>query len=245
MTSLIGSEKETLSKQVIEEAYNRYNKLAAAFSGGKDSLVMTRVILDVVNENGWEQPIFIVSDPVPIPENNEFIKKIIKEWGIKHYVFYKDLLKPEYFRRAGPVGKDKARCCYWLKVVPLNRFIEENKIDALFVAIRWDEHPEREKENYFSPRENPPHTRVHPILHWKWLDIWLYIKERNLPFNPLYMKGYTSLGCAPCTSIVKPGGFKNIDEIIEFVKSKKVAERAGRDIDKEKIMERLRKLGYF
>ena len=73
----------------------------------------------------------------------------------------------------------------------------------------------------------------------------MYIKEKNVPVNPLYFKGYTSLGCKPCTSVVKKEGFRDIDEIIEFIKSKKVPERAGRDIDKERIMESLRRLGYF
>ena len=238
-------EKVRLSKHIIAEALDRFERVAAAFSGGKDSLVMTRLILDVCEEEGYEQPIFIVSDPVPIPENDEYVRRIIREWGIKRYVFYRDLIKPEHLEKAKPIAQDKARCCYWLKVVPLNEFIRDNKIEALIVAIRWDEHPERAKEKYFSPRENPPHTRVHPMLHWTWLDIWEYIKQRNLPFNPLYLKGYTSLGCAPCTRPVKPDGFKSIDEIIEWVRAKKAPERAGRDIDKERIMEKLRKMGYF
>ncbi|MCD6418712.1 phosphoadenosine phosphosulfate reductase family protein, partial [bacterium] len=158
-------------------------------------------------------------------------------------VFYKDLLKKEYLKKASPIGKDKQRCCYWLKVVPLKDFIRKYRIQALFVAIRRDEHPERAKEKIFSPRED--HTRIHPILHWKWLEVWEYIKKHNLPFNPLYLKGYSSLGCEPCTSVVKQDGFKNIDEIISFIKEGKVKERAGRDVDKELIMERLRKLGYF
>ncbi len=237
-------EKINLSKRVINKAFEKFGRLAATFSGGKDSLVMTRLILDVVEEHGYEQPIFIVSDPVPFPENEEFCRRVIQEFGIKRYVFYRELLKPEYFEKAGPVGKDKQRCCYWLKVVPLNEFIRQQGIEGLFVAIRWDEHPERAKEKYFSPRSDPKHVRIHPMLHWRWIDVWEYIKARNLPVNPLYFKGYTSLGCKPCTSPVT-SGFKSIDEIIEFVRSGRVPERAGRDIDKERIMEKLRRLGYF
>jgi len=237
--------KIEFSKQIIVEAFEKFKRIAAAFSGGKDSLAMTRLILDVCEEYGFEQPIFIISDPIPIPENDDYVKRITREWGIRRYVHYRDLLKQEYIEKASPIAKDKQRCCYWLKVVPLNEFIKREKIEALFVAIRWDEHPERAKEVYFSERDNPRHVRVHPMLHWTWLDVWLFIKERQLPFNPLYLKGYTSLGCAPCTSVVKKDGFKNVDEIIEFVKRREIPERAGRDIDKEKIMEKLRRMGYF
>lgn len=231
------------SKEIIREGFEKFNRLASAFSGGKDSLVLTRLVLDVVEENGYEQPIFLVSDPLPFEENENFVRRIIKEFGIKNAVFYRELIKEEYVENAMPFGKDKQKCCYWLKVKPLEDFIEKYKIDALFVAIRWDEHPERAKETYFSKRDN--HVRIHPLLHWEWIDIWEYIRSRDLPFNPLYLKGYTSLGCEPCTSIVKHGGFKDINEIIEFIKSKKAKEREGRDIDKELIMERLRALGYF
>lgn len=40
-------------------------------------------------------------------------------------------------------------------------------------------------------------------------------------------------------------GFNSIDDIISFIKQGKTKERAGRDIDKEFIMERLRSLGYY
>ena len=238
--------KESFSKQIIEQAFEKFNKLGSCLSGGKDSLLMTKLVLDVVKENGYEQPIFLLCDPIPFKENEKFCKKLIKEFGIKNFVFYTQLLKKKYLQQAKPFGIDKKNCCFWLKVKPLEDFIKKFKIDGLFVAIRWDEHQERAKEKYFSRKGKPvAHTRIHPILHWSWLDVWKYIKKKNLIFNPLYLNGYTSLGCKICTSIVKKDGFKSIDEIVKFIKKKKVEERAGRDIDKELIMERLRKLGYF
>jgi phosphoadenosine phosphosulfate reductase len=96
------------------------------------------------------------------------------------------------------------------------------------VGIRWDEHPARSSETYFSPRED--HMRVHPILHFTEKDVWSYIRRNNVPYNPLYDKGYRSLGA-------------KIDT--EPVADPDAPERAGREKEKEKIMERLRELGYF
>ena len=238
--------KRKLSEQVIKEAFEKFSNLGSCLSGGKDSLLMTKLILDVVKENGYEQPTFLLCDPIPFKENENFCKKLEKYFGIKKSVYYTKLLKKKYLKNAKPFGLDKKNCCYWLKIKPLEDFIKKFKIDGLFVAIRWDEHEERAKEKYFSRKRKPiPHTRIHPILHWTWLDVWKFIKRQNLPFNPLYKKGYTSLGCKVCTSIVKQDGFKDIDEIIKFIKSKRVKEREGRDIDKELVMERLRALGYF
>ncbi len=94
------------------------------------------------------------------------------------------------------------------------------------------------------------HVRVHPILHWTEREVWLYIRERGLPVNPLYYsnngKRYRSLGCAPCTNPIDSNA-KTIDEIVDELAVTKTRERAGRaqDKDKEQIMRHLRSLGYM
>ena len=92
------------------------------------------------------------------------------------------------------------------------------------------------------------HVRVHPLLHWNEIEIWRYIKQENLPINPLYFavngERYRSLGCECCTTPVKSNA-KNVDEIIEELKTNGVCERSGRAQDKEEIIEQLRALGYM
>jgi len=41
--------------------------------------------------------------------------------------------------------------------------------------------------------------KVHPIAHWSSKDTYDYMKKHDLPFHPLWEKGYTSIGCEPCT----------------------------------------------
>ena len=92
--------------------------------------------------------------------------------------------------------------------------------------------------------------RVHPLLHWTEVDVWEYVKQENLPVNPLYFarngKRYRSLGCMPCTVPI-PSTASTIDEIIQEIKTSKIPERAGRAQDKEKayMMQKLRSLGYM
>ena len=96
---------------------------------------------------------------------------------------------------------------------------------------------------------NVDHYRIHPMLDWTEVDVWEYIKRENIPVNPLYFAKngyrYRSIGCKPCTSPIESDA-DTIDKIIEEIKSfKGVGERAGRAQDKEKIMRRLRALGYM
>lgn len=148
---------------------------------------------------------------------------------------------------------------------------------GVIVGVRADEEGSRSKERYFSPRDKnndwdigdqPPefwgqyktdfapntHVRIHPLLDWTELDIWEYIRRENVPIVPLYFdqgngKRYRSLGCWPCTTPVDSTA-KNLDEIIEELKTGKfanIAERSGRAQDKEDGggLEELRKNGYM
>ena len=40
---------------------------------------------------------------------------------------------------------------------------------------------------------------------WTRQQVWAYLKENDLPHNPLYDLGYASIGCAPCTRMRLPG----------------------------------------
>lgn len=148
---------------------------------------------------------------------------------------------------------------------------------GVIVGVRADEEGSRSKERYFSPRnENndwdvanqPPefwnqyktdfkpgtHVRIHPLLDWTEVDIWEYVRREGIPTVSLYYdqgsgKRYRSLGCWPCTTPIESTA-SNVDEIIEELKSgklKNVAERSGRQQDKEDGggLEDLRKGGYM
>ncbi len=148
---------------------------------------------------------------------------------------------------------------------------------GVIVGIRADEEGSRSKERYFSPRGeesdwdigNQPlelwnhyntdfapgtHIRIHPLLDWTELDVWRYIKAEDIPMVSLYFDHgtgfrYRSLGCAPCTKSVASTA-KNVDEVIEELASgkyAKIAERSGREQDKEDrgTLETLRRQGYM
>ena len=47
--------------------------------------------------------------------------------------------------------------------------------------------------------------KVNPLASWTKADLDGYFAAHDLPRHPLEAQGYLSIGCAPCTSIVKPG----------------------------------------
>jgi phosphoadenosine phosphosulfate reductase len=129
-----------------------------------------------------------------------------------------------------------------MKTVVFNTYIEDHKVKAVFQGLRWDEQPARKNDPYFEDAPagdlQPAHSRVRPILHFTERDIWDTTLHFNIPYCPLYKQGYRSLG-AKTTSI------KSLDIPAWEQDLENTEERAGRRQDKEKTMERLRKLGYM
>jgi len=213
-------EKVEKSKEIIEKAIEHWKPhIGIAFSGGKDSLTILSLIREIYGQ--VPIPVMYNDTGVHFQETYDYRDWLKEEWNL-------DLVMAQPRKTYEEVKGKRERCCYWLKIEPSERTMEEQGWKACFVGIRHDEHVARSREKYISERENGIY-RVHPLLHWKEDDIWAYIRSRNLPYNPLYDRGFRSIGCEPCTVPTFEEG----------------AERSGRDQDKEEVMERLRGWGYW
>ena len=93
-------------------------------------------------------------------------------------------------------------CCNFRKTVPLERAL--SGFDAWITGRKRFQGGERKQLEFFEPE--PPHRlRVNPLAHWRPEDVQEYMAENKLPRHPLVARGYASIGCAPCTSPIKPG----------------------------------------
>lgn len=218
-------EKTAKSKEVIQEARRKYApNIGLAFTGGKDSTVLLHLTRSLFGQVPMKAMFIDIYDH--FPETLAFVDRMSKEWGLQVIKARDPTLLPKY--RAATDKKEKREISRMMKINAIKHTVEEQGWRALMVGIRWDEHPARSQETYFSPRED--HVRVHPILHFTEKDVWSYIRRHSVPYNPLYDKGFRSLGATVDT---------------EPVTDPHAPERAGREKEKERIMERLRELGYF
>jgi sulfate adenylyltransferase subunit 2 len=172
------------------------------------------------------------------------------------------------------------------KTLGLKEVVDKFGFVGIIAGIRRDEEATRAKERVFSPRgqeghwdvkEQPPEfwdqfktefapgtsIRIHPLLHWTELDIWLYIQRENIPIVPLYyartynqfegrdlggkVMRFRSLGEKGITWPIESKA-ATIDEIIAELRVTKVSERSGRPMgadEDESSFERLRAEGYM
>lgn len=218
-------QKEAKSLEVIKEALQRScGRVATTFTGGKDSLTVLHM-LKRIGEGRVRMPVLNIDTTVKFQEVMEFRDRMALEWDLDLIVVtnYDGLKKIN-------IAEDHEQCCLVMKAEATDMALKEHGWKALITCVRWDEHPARISEDYFS--ERPGHTRVQPILHFSELDIWAYIEKYRLPYCRLYDQGYRSLGCEPCTvRSVRPRGDG--------------PEREGRSQEKEQMMAKLRGAGYF
>lgn len=261
-------ELEKRSITIIREAKAQFKNPAVLWSTGKDSTA-TVWLCKKAFFGKIPFPVIHIDTGYKFPEMYKFRDEIAKEWGLDLIVTRNE----EAIRNKMSPKKGALDCCTALKTEALKNLLKEEKFDALILAIRRDEHGIRAKERQFSPRddnfrwnyvdqpaelwdlyvkpsEDFSHMRVHPILQWTEFNVWEYMKQEELPVNPLYFSKngtrYRSLGCMPCTVPIKSTA-STIDEIVEEIKTSITPERAGRAQDKEKayMMQKLRSLGYM
>ncbi|MFP3975841.1 MAG: sulfate adenylyltransferase subunit CysD, partial [Dehalococcoidia bacterium] len=246
---------ENRSIYILREAYAEFKRPAVLWSTGKDSTA-TLWLCRKAFFGKIPFPVIHIDTTYKFKEMYEFRDRLAKEWGMDLIV-----ARNEEAIKEGVSPQDgKFECCTRLKTEALMKCLEENGFDALILAIRRDEHGIRAKERYFSPRDeqfhwnykdqplemwdqyqsliaDKTHIRVHPILHWRELDVWEYVQQENIPSSPMYFakngQRYRSLGCEPCTLPIESNA-STIDEIVEELRDTKVAERSGRAQDKEK-----------
>jgi phosphoadenosine phosphosulfate reductase len=261
-----------ISKDIVRQAFDRFKPedLGITWTGGKDSGLTLWIIRQVCLEKGVPLPkTMIIGEGDEFEEIEQFVERIKMEWNVPlEFCRNEDVLKAANYtlnafvkveelnernraelKRIGfdeeefPFEAESYAGNHLMKTVVLNQFLERNGIKGIFQGLRWDEHPARFNDEYFENKEGgdlaPEHTRIRPILHFTEKDLWDTYAAFEIPYCVLYERGYRSLG-AKTTSLISVEGVPAWEQDLENTE-----ERAGRRQDKEKAMERMRKLGYM
>ena len=94
-------------------------------------------------------------------------------------------------------------CCGVRKLEPLKRELAGKR--AWLTGLRRQQSATRKDLEVSTWDEGYGVQKFNPMLDWTTEQVWAYIKDHRVPYNRLHDKGYTSIGCAPCTRAVGPG----------------------------------------
>ncbi len=94
------------------------------------------------------------------------------------------------------------RCCGMRKVQPL--FASLDPYDLWFTGLRREQSKSRaelQEVDAFKLPSGKTIEKVSPLALWTTRDVWHYATRHEIPLLSLYDKGYSSIGCRPCTSL--------------------------------------------
>jgi len=177
---------------LIREAYEEFgDRLVVANSLGKDSCVVWHLAKRVSPDIRG----FIVTTRFKPKETVEFMHRMVAMYP-ELKVYKNDAPIPDRLYETDP-----DRCCEILKVEPTRRAIEEMNAVCWVTGLRCTEGRTRTDFQEIEERDRGL-IKLNPILIWHEREVWQYLAIYQVPVNPLYAKGYRSLGCEPCTKVV-------------------------------------------
>lgn len=95
----------------------------------------------------------------------------------------------------------RKECCGIRKMEPLERALQGK--DAWITGLRREQSGARADVPLMDVSEK--RTKINPLANWTWGDVWHYIRENNVAYNPLHDQFFPSIGCEPCTRAISLG----------------------------------------
>ena len=236
---------------VLQWAYETFgSRLVDVTSFGYSGMV----IMHTLNQLGLlkEIPVVTIDTLHLFPETYEFIDTVRdRYYNIKHFHKYTPQDYPERagFDNAYGVDLWKAepdRYNYLAKVEPTMRALDELDAAVWITGRRRDQGGERSELQILEvDSSDKTRYKLNPLANWSHEDIWVFIHDHGVPYNPLHDKGYASVGDYMTTAPVEKGAAERSGRFVglgrtecgihatrkKIKRMRQEAEKAGRDFE--------------
>ena len=191
---------------ILREVASKFDNPVLLFSGGKDSIVLTRLAKKAFYPAQIPFKLLHIDTGHNFPETLEFRDNLISEMNLDLVVGYvQDSINkdPSIEEKGSNASRNS------IQTITLLEMIDKYKFDVAIGGARRDEEKSRAKERFFShrdefgqwsPKNQRPelwslfnsykyhgeHFRVFPLSNWTELDVWNYINKEELELPSLY-----------------------------------------------------------
>jgi phosphoadenosine phosphosulfate reductase len=188
--------------RILRFAYDRFgDRIVLTCSWQRQS----SLLVHLVSTN--ELPVRIVELDTGLffPETTATRDALVRRYGVEVETIAPLRSVAEQELDEGPAlwSREPDRCCALRKVEPLDRALVG--MDAWITGIRREQSPTRAGAMPFEWDEARGMVKVQPLVHLSRADVNGLIEANAIPFNPLHLQGYPSIGCMPCTRVVAAG----------------------------------------
>lgn len=177
------------------------DEIALACSFGAEDVVL----VDMAARIRPGIQVFYLDTGLLFPETYATRDRIAERYPVR-LVRYSPLISvAEQAERHGEAlwSRNPDLCCAIRKVEPLRRALAG--LQAWITGIRREQAPTRASAGLVEWDARFGLVKINPLAGWRWDQVWHYIREHAVPYNPLHDQNYPSIGCTHCTRPVRPG----------------------------------------
>ena len=163
------------------------------------------VLVDIAARIRPDVRVFTLETDFLFPETYALIDKTEKQYGISVERTRSRYTPEEQAKAFGEAlwTREPDRCCNFRKVEPLTKKLSE--LNAWVTGIRREQAPTRANARKLEWDKKFGLVKLNPLADWTWDQVWDYIREHDVQYNPLHDRNYPSIGCTHCTRPVQPG----------------------------------------
>ena len=185
--------------EILAAAAARHpGRIAVACSFGAEDCLL----VDAVGRARLPIEVFTLDTGYLFPETYALWKELEARYGITIRA-ERTTLPPVPPEATPPWETDPDACCEARKVVPLRTAL--SRLGAWVIGIRREQTVDRANAWVIEWDGRFGLEKVNPLAAWTHDQVWAELRRLEIPVNPLHARGFSSIGCAPCTTLVKPG----------------------------------------
>jgi len=195
------------SEQVLGYALEKFHpRIALSNSLQTEDMV----VLDIAWRIEPKVRVFTLDTGRLHQETYDMMDRVRDHYGVKLEVLFPDAAEVQAMVNAKGLNlfyesvENRHECCGLRKVKPLQKALAG--LDAWVTGLRRDQWASRTNiQKIEIDAANGGIIKFNPIADWTQELLDEYVKAHNVPRHALYSKGFTSIGCLPCTRATKPG----------------------------------------
>ncbi|MWC28253.1 phosphoadenylyl-sulfate reductase [Paenibacillus sp. MMS18-CY102] len=194
--------EDATPEAIIQYAIETFPNITFACSFGAEDVVL----VDMIQKVNPNIDTFYLDTDFHFAETLATRDALAERYPNIRYVQVKPEITPE--EQAAQHGdelwkSDPNQCCNIRKVQPLTKILSQ--YECWITGIRRDQAPTRANSKKVEYDYKFGLMKFNPLASWTNEDVWNYIRENNVPYNPLHDNNYPSIGCTHCTRQVMPG----------------------------------------
>lgn len=193
-----GQATDALLAEVLRDT--AFGRVALVSAFGAESVVLLHLAAAVAPD----LPVLFLETQMLFPETLDYTVRVAQTLGLKDVRRIRPL--PGVVAARDPYGDlhahDPDACCRLRKADPLARALAG--FDTWITGRKRFQSGARKGLPLFET-DDEGRIKINPLAGWQAKEIRDYIRFHDLPRHPLVGRGYSSIGCAPCTAPVKAG----------------------------------------